>query len=100
MTKIVHAPSVQQRILDMGWDTKNCSKSFNALLFSIFLIAVVSLSADECLQHFGEDRNTLMARYANGTWRSLMDAGLFETRDLEVLQALVLLIVSGSSTMV
>ena len=100
MTKIIHAPSVQQRILDVGWDTSQGRKSFTALLFAVYLLAVVSLSANECLQHFGEDRDVLTARYADGTWRSLMEAGLFETCDLEVLQALVLFTVRGSSFIV
>lgn len=94
MTKIIHAPSTQQRILDTGWNMNQCSNSFQSLLFAVYLLAVVSLSPDECLQHFGEDRNTLMSRYGNAAWLSLMAADLFETRQLEVLQALVLFIVS------
>lgn len=90
MTKIVHVPSVQQRILDLGWSMEDGPSSFQALLFAIYLLAVGSLSSDECFRHFGEDRAILKARYANGAWIALIAAGLFETRELEVLQALVL----------
>ena len=75
------------------------SKSFQALLSAIYLLAVVSLSDSECQQYFEEGRNSLMERYATGAWLSLMAAGVFETRDIEVLQALVLFIVSPDSSM-
>lgn len=95
MTKILHAPSIQQRISNM--DPESCSPSFRALLFAIYLLAVVSLSSNECSRYFGEERNALMARYASGAWQSLMAAGVFETQKLEVLQALVLFIVCAPS---
>ena len=95
MTKIVHAPTVQQRIFDTSWNTETWSKSFQALLFAIYLLAVVSLSNSECLQYFEADRNNLMELYGTGAWLSLLAAGVFETRDIEVLQALVLFIVSS-----
>lgn len=88
--KILHAPSTQQKILDVSWNLQSCSTSFHALLFSIYLLAVVSLSNEDCLQFFGEDRSQLLQRYRTIAWQALMAADLFHTRDLEVLQAFVL----------
>jgi hypothetical protein len=94
LTKILHTPTVQQRILDTSWDLDVCTKPFHALLFSIYLLAIVSLSPGDCQKYFGETRPTLLERYKTGAWQALMAARLFETRDLEVLQAFVLFIVS------
>lgn len=99
MIKIIHAPTVQQRILEVSSSMETCSRSFQALLSAICLLAVVSLSDSECQQYFGESRNILIKRYATSAWLALLAAGVFETRDLEVLQALVLFIVSFDSSL-
>ena len=93
MVKVIHAPTVHQRIMDTCWNLEHCSYSFHALLFAIYLLAVVSLSSEECVSIFGSDRSTLMARYGNAAWLSMLASNVLETRDLEVLQALVLFIV-------
>lgn len=92
--KVLHAPSVQQRILDASWNIEACIPSFQALLFGIYLAAVTSMTTSDCLLHFSEDKNVLIHRYRGGAWQSLLAAGMLETRELEVLQALVIFLVS------
>ncbi|KAH0527529.1 hypothetical protein TsFJ059_002525 [Trichoderma semiorbis] len=45
-----------------------------------------------CLDVFGENRSVLLNRYRTGALRALSSTNLFSTRDLEVVQALTLII--------
>lgn len=90
LTKLVHVPTLQQRVLDASWDTANVSKPLTAILFAIYTLAVTSMSSDECQASFGETRGTLLTRYRAATVRALIAADFLTTRDFEVLQAFVL----------
>ncbi len=90
LTKIVHVPTLQPRILDASWDPGAISKPLTAILFAIYSLAVASMSADECQASLGETRGVLLARYRSATLRALVAADFLTTRELEVLQALVL----------
>ena len=94
--KVLHAPSTQQRILDVSWNLQSCTNSFHALLFSVYLLAVVSLSTEECHQHFGEEKGQLLKRYRTAAWQALLAADLFHSREMEVLQAFILFALSDS----
>ncbi|OJJ45916.1 hypothetical protein ASPZODRAFT_152870 [Penicilliopsis zonata CBS 506.65] len=88
LIKIVHVPTLQQRVLD--GDVADLSASLSAMLFSIYMLAVTALSPEECLSLFKEPRDELVTRYRNATLRALVAADFLTTRDLEVLQAFVL----------
>ncbi|KAH8652250.1 fungal-specific transcription factor domain-containing protein [Xylariales sp. PMI_506] len=90
LTKIVHVPTLQPRVLQASWDMENTPKSLNALLFSIYTLAITSMSSSECQSAFNEDRITLLTRYRVATIRALIAADFLTTREVEVLQALVL----------
>lgn len=83
-------PTLQQRVLDASWDPVNVSKPLSAILFAIYTLAVTSISSVDCQASFGETRDTLLTRYGAATVRALVAAEFLTTRDLEVLQALVL----------
>jgi hypothetical protein len=93
LIKIVHVPTLQQRIVETAWNLEGLSKQFEALMFAMYLLAVTSLSSSDCQTHFGDEKGQLLKRYRNGAVQSLMAAGLFSTRELEVLQAFVLFLV-------
>ncbi|OOF91978.1 hypothetical protein ASPCADRAFT_176596 [Aspergillus carbonarius ITEM 5010] len=95
MTKIVHVPTLQQRVLDASWDPVSASKSLTAILFAVYTIAVASISSDKCQVWFGETRGSLLARYSDATLRALMAADFLTTSDLEVVQALGLFLFSN-----
>ncbi|KAK5272202.1 hypothetical protein LTR96_001832 [Exophiala xenobiotica] len=95
LTKIVHVPTLQQRILDATWDTANVSRPLTAMLFAIYTQAITSMSSDECLDTFGETRDDLLTRYRVATIRALMEADFLTTRDFEVLQAFVLFLLAN-----
>ncbi|KAK7428261.1 hypothetical protein QQZ08_005158 [Neonectria magnoliae] len=94
LTKIVHVPSLQQRILDASWDPSTASTSLKALLFAIYTLAVSSMSADDCLASFGETRSALLMRYRAATFQALVEVDFFRSRELQVLQAFVLFLLA------
>ncbi|KAK6368207.1 hypothetical protein LTS17_009948 [Exophiala oligosperma] len=95
LTKIVHVPTLQQRILDASWDLNGVSKSLNAMLFAIYALAVTSLSSAECQSSFGESRDLLMMRYRHSALRALVAAEFLTSRDFEVLQAFFLFLLTN-----
>lgn len=90
LTKIVHVPTLQQRVLDASCDLDNVPAPLNAMLFTIYTLAVTSMSSDDCQSSFGESRATLLMRYRVATIRALIAADILTTTNLEALQALVL----------
>jgi hypothetical protein len=93
-TKIVHVPTLQQRILDAGWDPSKASKSLTALLFAIYSLSIGPMPSEECQASFGDSRDTLMARCRTAAVRALIAPDFLTTRDLEVMQAFVLYLLS------
>ncbi|AEO64823.1 uncharacterized protein THITE_47736 [Thermothielavioides terrestris NRRL 8126] len=94
LTKIVHVPTLQQRILDVIFDLSAIQQPLQAMMFAIYTLTITTLSAEECDKLFGETRSVLLQRYKTATLQSLMAADLFVTRDLEVLQALTLFLLA------
>ena len=90
LTKIIHVPTLQERTLDATCNIENITKPLNALLFSIYTLAITSMPSSECLSTFSEDKITLLSRYRVATIRALIAADFLTTREFEVLQALVL----------
>jgi len=63
-------------------------------MFAVYTLAIGSLSPADCLKLFDQDRDTLFEQYRKSTMQSLIAAELLSTRDIEVLQAFVLFLVS------
>ena len=94
LSKILHAPTTQQLILEIAGDLDNVSKGVEALLFAIYAAATGSLSNLECENMFGEARSTLLARYRLGTQQALIRAEFLRSSQLMILQAFVIFLVS------
>jgi hypothetical protein len=94
LTKLFHAPTVQQTILDASADLENVPRATEALMFSIYSSAVVSMTEADCQSKIGEARGTLLARFQTGAMQALRRAELLKTSDLVVLQAFILYLVS------
>ncbi|TDZ33749.1 Aurofusarin cluster transcription factor aurR2 [Colletotrichum spinosum] len=90
LLKIVHVPTLQQRILDASWDVGSASSSLRATMFAVYTQSVTALSPEECHGTLNESRETLLTRYRTATFRALVEAEFLTTRDFEVLTALVL----------
>ncbi|MCJ1439169.1 hypothetical protein MMC27_008560 [Xylographa pallens] len=94
LTKIVHVPTLRPAIQKAASNIATIPRSFEALMFSIYAAAVMTLNEDECNQRLGEPRKTLLSRYIAATKAALSRAKFMGTISLIVLQALVLYIVS------
>lgn len=94
LIKIFHAPTVQQTILDASGDLEKVSRPTEALMFSIYFIAVISMSNADCQSTFGEPRQGLVAKYCHAAQQALLNAKFLRSLNILTLQALVIYVVS------
>jgi hypothetical protein len=90
LTKIVHVPSLQLAIETAITDIERIPRGFEALMFAIYSLAIVSLTEGQCQELHGESREKLLHRYVGATKAALQRAKFMGTNSLVVLQALVL----------
>lgn len=90
LVKLVHAPTVQQALLEATEDLDDVPKPMESLMFAIYACAVVSMSNAECEKILGEPRSDALPRYQNATRQSLVGTGLLKTSNIMVLQSFVL----------
>lgn len=93
LTKIVHAPTVQQQILEAMSDLKQVSKDFEALMFSIYCISLISLQAGDVEKAFGESKKKFLSRCRRGAQQAFRNASFLRTSSTVVLQAFILYLV-------
>ncbi|PYI02291.1 fungal-specific transcription factor domain protein [Aspergillus sclerotiicarbonarius CBS 121057] len=94
LVKVLHGPTTQQQILEATGDLSSISKGLEALMFSIYCIALVSMDADEAQQTFGERKTALLSKYRRGARLALLNTGILRTSDVVVLQAFVLFLLA------
>ncbi|KAK3685118.1 fungal-specific transcription factor domain-containing protein [Podospora appendiculata] len=94
LTKIIHVPTLQPYLAEAINGPQNIPKGVEALLFSVFTMAVVALSAGESQALFGYSRDEALARFSNGVRLSLMRSSFLKSHDLTTLQALVIYVIS------
>lgn len=98
LIKIIHVPILQKRILEATWNPSGIDKALAALMFSMYTLSVTSLSPEDCHTSLSQDRGVLITRYRTATLRALMEADFMTTKELEVLQAMVLFVFSNPET--
>jgi hypothetical protein len=94
LSKVVHVPSLQPAMEKAITDIEHVPRGFEALMFAIYSIAVLSLPEDECKELLGEARATLLLRYVAATRAALSRAKFMSSTSIVVMQALVLHILS------
>ncbi|KAI1153599.1 hypothetical protein F4825DRAFT_414366 [Nemania diffusa] len=90
LTKVVHVPSVQPKLVEATANPSSIPKNVDALLFSIYAVAVAALDEKECRQQLGCSKEEAYKRFSTGCRIALIRIGIMNTYDLVVLQALVL----------
>ncbi|RDL39484.1 uncharacterized protein BP5553_03824 [Venustampulla echinocandica] len=90
LVKMFHAHTVQQTILDASADLENVSRPTEALMFSIYLLAVTSLGNEECETMFGESRAVLLGKYSHAAQQALINAKFLKSLNMATLQAFAL----------
>lgn len=94
LIKMLHAPSVQQQLLDATSNLDEIPKNLEALMFAIYAMATVAMTDEACMKLFGEERFVVLQRFQADTRQALQNAEYLRSSDLVVLQAFVLLLVS------
>lgn len=90
LIKIVHVPSLQLAVRQAISNIDNIPRTFEALLFAIYAIALLSMRADDCEKRLGQDRAKLLSHYTSATKWALNLANFMGTSSIVCLQALVL----------
>lgn len=93
LTMVIHAPTMNAHLVDAICGTSSLPKSIQALLFSIFGLAMLSLTEEEAWNMVGTDKENALARFAMGLRMALSRAKFLEFPNLTVLQALTLYLV-------
>lgn len=95
LTKMVHAPTLQQRILEAASDLDAVSRELEALMFAIYYAALMPMHEAEALKIFNAPKKDLLSRYRACAEQALVNARVLGTSDLRVLQAFVIFLVSS-----
>ncbi|KAI3395048.1 hypothetical protein diail_1871 [Diaporthe ilicicola] len=97
LLKVTHTPSLQPRIINAVSDLEKVKPTLEALIFSIYCVAIMSLSDQECHSLFSTPRRDLLAGYQFACKQSLLNCRAFQSGNLESLTALYLYLVSVRS---
>jgi len=97
--KVIHAPTTQQLITGATSNMENLPRPLEALMFSIYFIAVVSLDDEAIRNIFHQSRLAVIARFRLGAQNALIRAGYLRSYNLMVLQAFVIYLIAARGTM-
>jgi hypothetical protein len=94
--KVLHIPTAQVPVFTAINDPLRANAAVNALLFSIYFGAVISMTPDEVASILGQDKTSALDRFKLGLERSLVQSNFLEAPGLTALQALALFLVRPS----
>lgn len=84
---MIHPPSFRKVVEEAAVDVRAVSRSNLALLFSIHVFAVASMSNAECEKRLQQPRAKLLSRLQTGTRQALIKAAFVRSSDLTTLTA-------------
>lgn len=93
LMKTIHRPTLERYVAEASSGPFGLRPNIRALFFSIFLMAIVSLDADECAHRLGYHREQALQDFAQGARLTLVRMGFLSTNDLTTLQAFTLYLV-------
>ncbi|KAF5677811.1 hypothetical protein FDENT_9156 [Fusarium denticulatum] len=88
--KVLHTPTIENIVKQLKGNFSSCGHNVEALLFTICLAAIASLDEETVSFNFNTPREQLLQRYQFGTEQALARANFLTTKDITVLQALVI----------
>ncbi|RSL66385.1 hypothetical protein CEP53_003396 [Fusarium sp. AF-6] len=95
VTKVIHAPSTQLQIVEAACTSgSGLSDTTRALLFSIYNVALFTLSNEECQESLGRPKTRLAQSCAKTLLVHLRRTNFLKSASLTTLQALVLYLFS------
>lgn len=93
--KVIHMPTVRERLCDITADPKTASPSDHALFFAINYLVVNTLSPEDTERLFGaREKVSVSEEYRRKTRTALGRAGVWRSSHLATLQAYVLYLLS------
>lgn len=93
---VTHSPTLQNRIIEAAGNVASIEPVTEALMFSVYVTAVISLPPEDCRTYFMASKQDLMMRYHFGCQQALMNCGLLRTTSRDTLTAFFMYLVSGS----
>lgn len=94
LLKVVHIPSLQVRLIEAASNIINVDADLEALMFSIYCTAILSLTVEDCQTMFGSSKQYLLSKYQSGCQQALWRCGFLTSSNRDCLTALFLYLVS------
>lgn len=96
LLKILHRPTIQVAIFAAADNliAGPPDPALEALMFSMYFVAVTSLSQEQCFATLGQDKDKLLAQFKYGSETALANAHFLTSTELKCLQAFVIYVVS------
>lgn len=94
LLKVTHTPILQGCIIEAASSITNIIPTTEALMFSIYCVAILSLAVDDCLAIFGSSKEDLLTKFQFGCQQALLNCCFLQTNDRDCLTALYLYLVS------
>ncbi|OJK01938.1 hypothetical protein ASPACDRAFT_1865610 [Aspergillus aculeatus ATCC 16872] len=95
LCKILHIPSTSATIERVSHHPELASDADECLVFAIYQFAVYAMTDADCMLKLGRPRSTLSRQYHSAAQQALVNAAFLKTSDIQVLQALVLFLLSS-----
>jgi len=97
LLKLLHNPTVSVFVQNaVRNDFHGIDQSDELLMFCFYFAAITSLTDDEVMRQFGQEKSSLLKKHELAIKHGLTRARFLQTQDLKVLQALVLYLVCVS----
>lgn len=93
LLKVTHTPSLQARIIEAVGNLTALDAPLEALMFSIYCVAILSLDEERCRTLFGPKKE-LLTGYRFACRQALINCRVLRTDDHDTLVALFLYLVS------
>lgn len=88
--KILHDQEIEKVVRGLKGKLSSLSPNFEALLFAISMAAIASMDEEDTSLNFGSKKNELLERFRCGTEQALVKADFMISKDIVVVQALVI----------
>ncbi|KAM0253105.1 hypothetical protein ACHAQJ_007427 [Trichoderma viride] len=92
--KVIHVPTMQPFVMEAASNMSSLPLHYQALLFSVFAMASVSMTSVECIQTIGLSREAAIQRFNTGTKSALIRYSFLKNHNMTALQAVVLYLLS------
>ncbi|RAK97960.1 transcription factor domain protein [Aspergillus ibericus CBS 121593] len=97
LLKVTHTPTLQTRIIDAVGDLGDISPTLEALMFSIYSVAIRSLVDEECQTLIGAAKKEILKGYQFGCQQALLNCDVLRSGNRDCLTALLLYLISVRS---